>query len=260
MDLSERSNVNVNVNVNGNGRGQGGAAVARHPWETARQRHFVDVVASTLPQGCGAVLDLGAGDTYIARALLERVKGAQVVACDHAYSDDDLDVLRGHERLEVTRDWPSHDARFDVAMLLDVLEHVADDAALLRRVVRLVKPGGAIVISVPAWPSLVGLHDMQLRHLRRYSPEQARAVVEREGLRVERCGGLFHSLLPVRAVTTRLESRLGLSMTRGVSWSAPSLVTGAVAAVLRADTLVSRALARAHVDAPGLAWWCVARV
>jgi SAM-dependent methyltransferase len=239
-------------------------AAARHPWEHARTRHFVDVIAPLLPPGPSRVLDVGAGDAFVARALLDRVPGAHVVACDTSYVDDDMRALAGIARLEVTRELPAVSggaaAAFDVATLLDVLEHVADDAALLRQVVKRVKPGGAVVVSVPAWPSLLGLHDMKLRHLRRYTPEQARAVVEREGLRVERCGGLFHSLLPVRAVTTRLEGKIGFSGGGVSEWQGSPLVTTAVNAALRADTLLSRALAKVHMDVPGLSWWCVARV
>ena len=235
------------------------AAASRHPWEVARARHFIDLVAPLLPPLGARVLDVGAGDAFVARTLLARVPSAQVVAWDSNYTDDDLRSLAGHARLDATRREPTlseAEGRFDVATLLDVLEHVPDDGAFLRRVVKLVKPGGAIVVSVPAWPSLLGLHDMKLRHLRRYTPEQARAVVEREGLRIEKCGGLFHSLLPVRAVTTRLEGKIGLSFQ---GWQGSPLVTTALGLALRADTLLSRALATIRVDAPGLSWWCVAR-
>jgi SAM-dependent methyltransferase len=234
-----------------------GGIAARHPWEIARARHFVDLTAPLLPLAGARVLDVGAGDAFVARALLDRVEGARVLAWDPNYVEDEMRALAAVPRLDVTRT-PPEQGGFDIATVLDVLEHVADEASLLRQVVKLVKPGGAIVVSVPAWPSLHGLHDMKLRHLRRYTPEQARAIVEREGLRVERCGGLFHSLLPVRALTTRLEGKIGLSFSGVSTWDKP-LVSGALNAALRADTLLSRALASIHVDAPGLSWWCVAR-
>jgi SAM-dependent methyltransferase len=246
MDLSEAS-----------GRTLAGS---RHPWETARARHFIDHIVPLLPLTGARILDVGAGDAFVARMLLERVPSAHVVAWDNSYTDDDVCSLAGIARLEATRSEPrAPEGGFDVVTLLDVLEHVLDDAAFLRRVVKLAKPGGAIVVSVPAWPSLLGLHDMKLRHLRRYTPEQARAVVEREGLRIEKCGGLFHSLLPVRAVTTRLEGKIGLSFAGVSEWEGSPLVTTAVSAALRADTLLSRAFAKIRVDAPGLSWWCVAR-
>lgn len=232
--------------------------VSRHPWEVARARHFIDQIVMLLPPVGARVLDVGAGDAFVARALLDRVPSAQVVAWDNSYTDDDMRGLAGSARLDATRTEPTQGG-FDVATMLDVLEHVPDDASFLRRVVKLVKPGGAVVVSVPAWPSLHGLHDMKLRHLRRYTPEQARAVVEREGLRIEKCGGLFHSLLPVRALTTRLEGKIGLTAAGVSAWQGSPLVTTAVNAALRADTLLSRALAKLHVDAPGLSWWCIAR-
>lgn len=57
----------------------------------------------------------------------------------------------------------------DVVVMHDVLEHIDDDAAAVDRLAQLVKPGGRLVISVPALPRLFGLHDEMLGHYRRYS-------------------------------------------------------------------------------------------
>lgn len=242
----------------------------RHPWEIARARHFVDVALPLLAGGGGRVLDVGAGDAFVSRMLVQRAQQApqaralQVTAWDVEYTDDDMRELAA-PNITLTREPPApapgSEQAFDLALLLDVLEHVPDDRAVLRDIVRRVKPGGAIVVSVPAWPSLFSLHDMKLRHLRRYTPEGARALVETEGLRIDRCGGLFHSLLPVRAVATKIEGKTGRMKTSGVTlWRGSRFVTRAVNAALRADTIVSRVLARMHVDAPGLSWWCVVRI
>lgn len=225
----------------------------------ARARYFVNVLAPLQP---ARVLDVGAGDAWLLQRVLERLPGATGVAWDTSYGDGEARALTSG-RLTATQAPPS--GTFDVALLLDVLEHVDDDAGLLRDVTARVRPGGAVVVSVPAWPSLHGAHDMQLRHVRRYAPKQARALLEGAGLRVEKSGGLFHSLLAPRALEVGVVHRVGrakLGGTAGVgagAWHAGPFVTAAVTGALRIDNLVSRALASLHVNAPGLSWWALAR-
>lgn len=232
-----------------------------HPWEIARARFFVDTIAPLRP---ARVLDVGSGDGFLVKRLLDRLPDASALAWDTSYTDDDVRALTAG-RLTAVRTLALDEAAgsFDVALLLDVLEHVEDDASLLRDVARLVRPGGFVVMSVPAWPGLLGAHDMQLRHLRRYTPAQARSLLQDAGLCIERSGGLFLSLIAPRAVEVSIGRRLGrvrLGGGAGVGdWSAGPIVTAAVSAALRLDTLMSRALAALHLSAPGLSFWAVAR-
>jgi len=70
---------------------------------------------------------------------------------------------------------------------INVLEHIEDDVAALRRLAGAVTPGGSIVLWVPAYPALYGDFDRAVGHFRRYTPRTLRAVGEAAGLRVERC-------------------------------------------------------------------------
>ncbi len=89
------------------------------------------------------VLDIGAGDNTLAAALRDRL-GAQVVGVDVA------DRNRGDAELRLMRgaSLPVGDGeRFDVVMLLYVLHHARDDAALLREATRVLAPGGTLLIA-----------------------------------------------------------------------------------------------------------------
>src|SRR5207248_10382430 len=66
----------------------------------------------------------------------------------------------------------------DVIVMHDVLEHIEDDAAALAHVRRLIKDEGQLVLSVPALPSLYGLHDEELGHYRRYTKRTLLEVLE----------------------------------------------------------------------------------
>ena len=78
------------------------------------------------------------------------------------------------------------DARFDTVVCLDVLEHIEDDAALLKRLAEIVEPGGHVLIKVPACPWLFGSVDVASDHYRRYNREMLRQIAAQAGLEVQR--------------------------------------------------------------------------
>jgi SAM-dependent methyltransferase len=61
------------------------------------------------------------------------------------------------------------DARFDSALMVNVLEPIADDAGALRQLSRLLVPGGNVVVYVPGLNGLCGALDYKIEHHRRYS-------------------------------------------------------------------------------------------
>jgi SAM-dependent methyltransferase len=69
---------------------------------------------------------------------------------------------------------------FDCVVATDVLEHIEDDCAAFRKLVRHVSPGGLVIITVPAGQWLFGYHDEALGHFRRYSSASLRKLVTGE--------------------------------------------------------------------------------
>jgi SAM-dependent methyltransferase len=63
---------------------------------------------------------------------------------------------------------PVRDVSVDLVLLLDVLEHMADDSPALEASLRVLKPGGLLLVSVPAFQALWSWHDEQAGHKRRY--------------------------------------------------------------------------------------------
>jgi SAM-dependent methyltransferase len=74
---------------------------------------------------------------------------------------------------------------FDVAVMVNVLEHVEDDVALLRTLHALLRPGGTLVLFVPALSWLYGSLDRLVGHKRRYSRATLGSVVRRADFEVE---------------------------------------------------------------------------
>jgi SAM-dependent methyltransferase len=89
----------------------------------------------------------------------------------------------------------------DAITALDLLEHIADDAAAVAELARALRPGGVLVVTVPALPFLWSEHDEALDHLRRYRAKRLREVLEGAGLKVERLSPLITLLLlPIGAL------------------------------------------------------------
>jgi hypothetical protein len=97
-----------------------------------------------------------------------------------------------------------------------------------------------------------GPHDVHLGHIRRYSPAGARKMLSAAGLQVEEAGGLFHSLLPARALAV-LVGRLRRMIGKGAgaedaadlgNWEGGAAVTRMLDRGLRFEGRVSRACSR----------------
>ncbi len=108
---------------------------------------------------------------------LGKVVGLDIEPIHARLSSDNLGFVVG-----ALENAPVADASFDVVLALDVLEHLDDDSAGLRAAVRLVKPGGLLLITVPALPSLWGSQDVISEHRRRYTRRTLTQLFEGAGL------------------------------------------------------------------------------
>jgi SAM-dependent methyltransferase len=107
-----------------------------------------------------------------------------------------------------------------VITALDVLEHVTDDAAALAELGRVVRPGGLVVLHVPAFPSLWSDWDVALGHKRRYTKPGLLALVRRSPLEVRHCAYVnTAAFLPILAV--RALRNLGLGGSRRLEDAVP---------------------------------------
>jgi SAM-dependent methyltransferase len=125
-----------------------------------RQHSFVvqrDLVLELLPQGCARVLDAGCGPAVMAAPLLER--GAEVWGVDASARMIDLGVRRmeGHPlaarlhfRTGDLERLPYAGGAFDAAVAMGVLEYMPDRLAALAEIRRVMRPGGALVLTIPS--------------------------------------------------------------------------------------------------------------
>ena len=74
---------------------------------------------------------------------------------------------------------------FDLVLMLDVLEHIEDDRQALASAYSTLKPGGHLLVTVPALPWLWSRHDEANAHYRRYLPRTLREVLLDAGFQVD---------------------------------------------------------------------------
>ena len=124
------------------------------------------------------------------------------------------------------REIPFRDRSFDVVVAMDVMEHVDDDAGMLQEVRRVLKPGGLLYLTVPAFMFLWSLQDDVSLHRRRYTLRLVKNVVEKGGFRIRRISYMNFFLFPLifalrlgmRVFGVRLDSenRLNPRLTNGL--------------------------------------------
>lgn len=114
----------------------------------------------------------------------------------------DIDVREGR----LPDALPHESEGFDLVAALDVLEHVEDDRSSARALAAVVKPGGWLLVTVPAHQALWGSHDRRLHHLRRYGRADLLAMFDSGSLELVRFTA-FNSLLSPVAIAYRLAER-----------------------------------------------------
>jgi 2-polyprenyl-3-methyl-5-hydroxy-6-metoxy-1,4-benzoquinol methylase len=189
-----------------------GAVVSRHPWWEARAGLTLRLLQVLGLQPPARVLDAGCGWGITLEALEQR--GYQATGLD--VSRRALERLDRPGRMLVEADLSGpieHGGMvYDAVLALDVIEHLDDDRAAVRRLGALVGPGGRLIVSVPALPALFTEFDAIQGHRRRYLPETLRAAFACSGLELERVFWWGRWLVPfVRRQRAGLGARPGES-------------------------------------------------
>jgi SAM-dependent methyltransferase len=172
---------------------------------------FALLEATPLPQGVAVprLLDSGCGTGSILGHLAAR---GRAVGVD--LSPEAVRLARGRG-VAVARAallaLPFADATFDCVTSFDVIYHrwVADDAAAVREMARVLRPGGVLLLRVPALKMLWGAHDEAVHSRHRYTRGEVRRLLEAEGLDVLRATYANSLLFPVIAARRGLDRLTG---------------------------------------------------
>lgn len=196
-------------------------------WWFRERRHLIgEQIKALVP---GRALDIGAaagGNTKV----LERAGWAATAL---EYSDagvalareNGLDVVQGD-----ARDLPFDDDHFDLVVAYDVLEHIEQDDEVVSQIARVSRPGGRVLIAVPADPRLWSSHDDAVAHVRRYTRDGLVGLFDDDRFTIDSVKSWNVLLRPVVAIKRRSDSDKGNDLTK---LSRP--VNTALGVVIRAE-------------------------
>jgi SAM-dependent methyltransferase len=216
-----------------------------HWWFVIRRRLVLEWAARYAPDPLARLLEVGCGTGGNLKALGKHFNTAELRGVEPVPSAVAVSRSRGCEvTLGGFEHLPAEDSSIDMLITLDVIEHLEDDLAGLKEVRRVLRPGGRLLLTVPALPFLWSPHDEANAHLRRYTRKTLVEVVERAGLAIERVSYFNALLMPLGVMVRAMASLLRFTRTPGVD-----LPPRPVNALMRAIFGLEVPLLR-HLDLP----------
>jgi SAM-dependent methyltransferase len=161
-------------------------AGANHPIDVASRVHAARQLKNIVVEA-PVVLEIGCSSGFMLREIRRSLPRAFVIGSDYVRGPlekvladmPDLPVLQ----FDLIR-CPMPDESLDALVLLNVLEHIRDDAGAVQQLYRTLKPGGVAVIEVPAGPNLFDVYDKMLMHFRRYSLRSITTLLQSAGFEI----------------------------------------------------------------------------
>lgn len=252
MDLTEFKRLTSTNDVN------------RHPWELTRAR-IARFLLTKYKVPCDAIADVGSGDAFVLKYLAAYHPHSSLAAIDHAYTPEIIEALK-------TGDYSTHIRFFDVMenafawkqftciLLMDVIEHIEDDATFMKDLVKATesKHNVSFLVTVPAFQALFSKHDVLLSHYRRYDIKRLTSLCRKNNLQIVTSGYFFFSLVPARLLQLLAEKIKIRKPTKAVdNWEGGHFVSKIISFILWIDFRVCFSLSRINIRLPGLSCFCI---
>ena len=179
-----------------------------HPIDFASRRDALLQVKKFIPNDRAVIMEVGCSSGFFIRDLVKSFPAAVIIGTDVvkeplyrlAVNLPGVPLIR----FDLLR-CPLPDQSVDVLIMLNVLEHIEGDTLALQKAFNLLKPGGVLIVEVPAFKNLYGAYDVELRHFRRYSAGELQDKLIKAGFIICRKSYLGFILFPAFAAVKLLE-------------------------------------------------------
>ncbi len=152
------------------------------------------------------VIDFGSGSGFFAYELLEAFPEAinKVYLIDIGYSQQEMDETKDAQVQKLH--FIPNGIEDSVVVMMDVLEHIEDDYAILEDIKKRVGKNAHYFITVPAFMSLWSGHDVYLEHYRRYTLPSLRKLLTAKSCKIDNHYYIYCSLFPVAWLMRRINN------------------------------------------------------
>ncbi len=146
-----------------------------------------------------SILEIGCSSGYMLQKIQKFIPHATLIGSDVVYKP----LLELSKKLTIPLlrfdilQCPLPDNSIDAIILLNVLEHIEDDAATLKQIFRILKPKGVLILEVPAGPHLYDAHDRICLHFRRYKLSKLCQLIINQGFTIAQRSHLGTFIYPV---------------------------------------------------------------
>lgn len=167
-----------------------------HFWFRWRFRVFLKF-RKLLPGQPFRIFEIGCGTGTFLKQITNNFKcialGCELDAIENIRKDDAFSVIH----YDIFDSRPELSESFDVVFLMDVIEHIDDEKAFIMQSSGFLKPGGLLVINVPALQFLYSKYDNVVGHLRRYNKKRLNKLLETCGFEIVKNEYWGATLIPV---------------------------------------------------------------
>ncbi len=176
--------------------------------ELVSDQHFIDQASRNyaigqlqkyITQKYPTLLEIGCSSGFMLKRISETFPHANIIGSDVIYAPlvkltetlPHVAMLRFDIKL-----CPLPDNSVDAIVMLNVLEHISDDVAALKQIYRILKPGGILILEVPAGPHLYDIYDESLMHFRRYALRGLTKIIKAQKFEILKQSHLGFFLYP----------------------------------------------------------------
>lgn len=214
----------------------------RNFWFRARNELIVHVLRKYFPHARN-MLEIGCGTGYVLRGVTQalpnlRTSGSEIFLEGLAFAAQRMP--RADLFQMDARNIPYTD-EFDLIGAFDVIEHIQEDAQVLREIHRALKPNGGAVFTVPQHPALWSIQDERACHVRRYRRRELTGKLEQAGFQIVFSSSFVTLLLPLLALSRRSRRKAPAEAAAGAEFNLPPAANALLYQILHAEQLMIRA-------------------